>query len=63
MQDEVIQVDVRIESNFPREIVATEIALSFEMHNKDAVMDVPTSAATLHTYSLDAILVLWQLLS
>lgn len=36
-KDDVITVEVRIESNFPRELVAHEVAMSFEMHNKDAV--------------------------
>lgn len=51
-QDEVIHVHLRIESNFPREVVATEIALSFEVHNKDALPDIPTSAAALHSYEI-----------
>lgn len=39
IQDEFIFVELKFDSHFPREILADEIALSFEMHVKPAAND------------------------
>lgn len=44
IQDEYIFVDIKIDSHFPREILADQIALSFEMHVKPVANEQPTAS-------------------
>lgn len=50
MQDDVLCVEIELENHFPREIVASELALSYELVDKDVMVDSTASTDALSAY-------------